>query len=53
MILFKNFQRKKLILKWLWFQSNYSLIIWMDDYDEFSDNSIEITINEFSGKGSH
>ncbi|CAD8131894.1 unnamed protein product [Paramecium pentaurelia] len=25
----------------------------MDDYDEFSDNSIEITINEYQGKESH
>ncbi|CAD8142585.1 unnamed protein product [Paramecium octaurelia] len=25
----------------------------MDDYDDFSDNSIEITINEYQGKESH
>ncbi|CAD8136545.1 unnamed protein product [Paramecium octaurelia] len=30
-----------------------SLIIRMDDYDEFSDNSIEIVLNQFQGKASH
>ena len=46
MSLIKKFKTTKLILKCLWFQWINSLIIRMDEYDEFSDNSIEITLNE-------